>query len=83
MFEQSFLQRLLATHLERARHQRSDCEVEFRGYRNGHAPERKISIGSGTIKLKMPRGSDVYRAGKPLAHIKDHFDCARWRIPSG
>lgn len=24
-----------------------------------------------------------YRAGKPLAHIKDHFDCARWRIPSG
>lgn len=24
-----------------------------------------------------------YRAGKPLAHIKDHLDCARWRIPSG
>jgi len=23
-----------------------------------------------------------YRAGKPLAHIKDHLDCARWRIPS-
>ncbi|MBC7930889.1 MAG: hypothetical protein H7Z38_10040 [Rubrivivax sp.] len=24
-----------------------------------------------------------YRAGKPLAHVKDHLDCARWRIPSG
>lgn len=24
-----------------------------------------------------------YRAGKPLAHIKDQLDCARWRIPSG
>ncbi len=24
-----------------------------------------------------------YRAGKPLAIIKDQLDCARWRIPSG
>lgn len=24
-----------------------------------------------------------YRVGKPLAHIKDQVDCARWRIPSG
>ena len=24
-----------------------------------------------------------YREGKPLACIKDHLDCARWRIPSG
>jgi hypothetical protein len=24
-----------------------------------------------------------YRDGKPLAHIKDHLDCARWRIPTG
>lgn len=24
-----------------------------------------------------------YRAGKPIGHIKDHLDCARWRIPSG
>ena len=24
-----------------------------------------------------------YREGKPIAHIKDHLDCARWRIPSG
>ena len=24
-----------------------------------------------------------YRAGKPIACIKEHLDCARWRIPSG
>lgn len=24
-----------------------------------------------------------YRAGQPLGHIKEHLDCARWRIPSG
>jgi hypothetical protein len=24
-----------------------------------------------------------YREGKPLAHIKEQLDCARWRIPSG
>jgi hypothetical protein len=24
-----------------------------------------------------------YREGKPVAHIKEHLDCARWRIPSG
>lgn len=23
-----------------------------------------------------------YREGKPIAHVKDHLDCARWRIPS-
>jgi len=46
-------------YLERARHQRSENESEFRGYRNGHAPERKISVGSGTIKIRTPRVSDV------------------------
>ncbi len=46
-------------YLERARHQRSSREAEFRGYRNGSAKERKLTIGSGTIKLKAPRVSDV------------------------
>ncbi len=46
-------------YLERARHQRSETEAEFRGYRNGHSQERKISVGSGTIKVKTPRVSDV------------------------
>ena len=23
------------------------------------------------------------REGKPLAHIKDHIDCARWRVATG
>ncbi|MDQ3255185.1 MAG: IS256 family transposase [Acidobacteriota bacterium] len=46
-------------YLERARHQRSGHEAEFRGYQNGSAKERKLTIGSGTIKLKTPRVSDL------------------------
>ncbi len=46
-------------YLARARHQRSEPESEFRGYRNGHSPERNLSVGSGTIKIKTPRVSDV------------------------
>lgn len=44
--------------LARRRYQRSGVE-QFRGYRNGAAKERKISIGSGTIKVRVPRVSDV------------------------
>lgn len=46
-------------YLERARHQRSEPEADFRGYRNGHSKERRIGVGSGTIKIKTPRVSDV------------------------
>lgn len=53
------LEQEVSEYLERSRHQRSDTEVEFRGYRNGHSPERKITVGSGTIKVKTPRVSDV------------------------
>lgn len=42
--------------LERTRYQRGGC---FRGYRNGHAPERTIGTGLGAVKLRMPRVSDV------------------------
>jgi len=56
---QAALEQEVSEYLERARHQRSEHESEFRGYRNGHAPERNISIGSGTIKIKTPRVSDV------------------------
>ena len=56
---QAALEHEVSEYLERVRHQRSEAESEFRGYRNGHAPERKITIGSGTIKVKMPRVSDV------------------------
>jgi len=56
---QAALEHEVSQYLERARHQRSEHEAEFRGYRNGHSPERKITIGSGTIKIKTPRVSDV------------------------
>jgi hypothetical protein len=56
---QAALEQEVSEYLERARHQRSETESEFRGYRNGHAPERKLTIGSGTIKVKTPRVSDV------------------------
>lgn len=56
---QAALEQEVSEYLERSRHQRSETESEFRGYRNGHSPERKITIGSGTIKIKTPRVSDV------------------------
>lgn len=56
---QAALEQEVSEYLERARHQRSEGEAELRGYRNGYSNERKITIGSGTIKLKTPRVSDV------------------------
>lgn len=49
----------VAEYLERSRNQRSLSEEEFRGYRNGYSRERKLTVGSGTIKVKTPRVSDV------------------------
>jgi putative transposase len=42
--------------LQRVRYQRGQT---FRGYRNGHAPERTIGTGMGQLKVKMPRVSHV------------------------
>ena len=56
---QAALEREVSEYLERSRHQRSEHESEFRGYRNGSSKERKLTIGSGTIKIKTPRVSDV------------------------
>jgi transposase-like protein len=49
----------VSEYLERSRHQRAVNEEEFRGYRNGYAKERKLTVGSGTIRVKVPRVSDV------------------------
>lgn len=56
---QAALEQEVSEYLERARHQRSEPESEFRGYRNGYAKQRKLTVGSGTIKVRMPRVSDV------------------------
>lgn len=42
--------------LQRARYVRGQA---FRGYRNGHAPERTVGIGMGQVQVRMPRVSDV------------------------
>jgi transposase-like protein len=56
---QAALETEVTQYLERSRHHRRPREAEFRGYRNGYAKERKLSVGSGTIKVKVPRVSDV------------------------
>jgi putative transposase len=42
--------------LGRARYQRTG---EYRGYRNGHLPERTIGVGMGAVEVSLPRVSDV------------------------
>ena len=56
---QAALEQEVTQYLERARHQRSEGKAEIRGYRNGYSQERKITIGSGTIKIKTPRVSNI------------------------
>lgn len=48
--------------LERGRHERS---MTFRGYRNGHAPERSVGSGLGAVVVKAPRVRDVPPAVAP------------------
>jgi putative transposase len=42
--------------LQRNRYHRN---TNFRGYRNGFAPERTIGVGIGAVKVRVPRVSDV------------------------
>ncbi len=64
---QAALEQEVSEYLDRSRHHRSEPESEFRGYRNGHSQERKITIGSGTLKIKTPRVSDVPEGQEPFA----------------
>jgi len=63
---QTALEQEVSEYLARSRHQRSQRESELRGYRNGYAEERKLTIGSGTIKVKTPRVSDVPENQEPF-----------------
>jgi len=42
--------------LERSRYQRGR---EFRGYRNGYHPPRELTVGLGTVKIRVPRVAKV------------------------
>ncbi|MEO0081037.1 MAG: IS256 family transposase [candidate division WOR-3 bacterium] len=45
------------TFLERARYERVSDE-QFRGYRNGHGEPRQVHLGSGSVRVRLPRVAD-------------------------
>lgn len=52
---QSALEEEVEAYLQRGRYERKDGTV---GYRSGYLPERKITLGSGSVPIKVPRVSD-------------------------
>ena len=61
------LEREVEEYLERQRYGRGGDAAEFRGYRNGYGRERQVTIGSGTIKVRAPRVSDIPAEQKAFA----------------
>jgi transposase-like protein len=64
---QAALEAEVNDYLQRHPQQRRAADGEFRGYRNGSAKERQVTLGSGTIKVKAPRVSDVPASQEPFA----------------
>jgi putative transposase len=64
---QAALEAEVQDYLQRQAQQRRNPETEFRGYRNGTAKERNVTVGSGTIQVKVPRVSDVPASQEPFA----------------
>jgi len=64
---QTALEHEVTEFLRRSVYQRGGQPAEFRGYRNGYASERKVVVGSGAIKVRMPRVSDVPPDHEPFA----------------
>src|SRR5436190_7318784 len=62
---QEALEREVDDFLGRVRYQRTGA---YRGYRNGHLPERTIGVGMGAVDVRLPRISDV-----PLEVSADGF----------
>jgi len=52
--------------LGRHSYQRTPAEAEFRGYRNGYNKERRITVGSGQIEVRVPRVSDTPPETEPF-----------------
>jgi putative transposase len=61
------LEKEVEEYLERQRYERSTGAREFRGYRNGYGRERKVTIGSGTIEVRVPRVSDEPPGQEPYS----------------
>lgn len=64
---QAALEHEVVEYLERNKHEKREADSEFRGYRNGYAKQRSLTVGSGTIKVKLPRVSDVPHGQEPFA----------------
>ena len=54
---QAALEAEVSEYLQRPRYERAEG-VENKGYRNGYLPERKLTLGSGAVAVKVPRVSD-------------------------
>ena len=63
---QAALEAEVTEYLERQKHARQAAGAEFRGYRNGVGKERNLTVGSGTIKLQVPRVADVPAGQEPF-----------------
>ncbi len=64
---QAALEREVEEFLGRRVYERTGQRAEFRGYRNGYNKERKLTVGSGTIEVSVPRVSDTPDAQEPFA----------------
>jgi transposase-like protein len=64
---QAALEAEVTEYLERQKYARQAAGEEFRGYRNGVGKERSLTVGSGTIKLQVPRVADVPADQEPFA----------------
>lgn len=45
--------------LGRSAYERAGAPAEFRGYRNGSHTQRSVTVGSGSVEVKVPRVSDT------------------------
>lgn len=63
---QAAVEQEVTEYLERKPHHRTKEGAEFRGSRNGHSLQRSLTVGSGTIHLKVPRVADVPLAQAPF-----------------
>ena len=63
---QAALEAEVTEYLERQKYVRQPNGEEFRGNRKGVGKERKLTVGSGTIQVQVPRVSDVPADQEPF-----------------
>lgn len=63
---QAALEAEVTEYLERQKYARAATGAALRGYRHGVGKERSLTVGSGTIKLQVPRVADVPKGQEPF-----------------